>query len=587
MRTLALATTLLALTVTVAAQDQLPVFSADVELITLNVAVLDADAVPITDLTPADFTIVDDGEVRPVAIVLPPERTPLDIAILLDLSNSMRRQDWRRQAHDFLDALTARDCVFLLGFSTEVGGSAWGQPDSGVLRDALDDASAVGGTALYDALLVGLTELDRSQSAATLRSSTRSSLNPEGGDRMRRQAHRDNTCPVAPGSASLGLGASRRKAIIVVSDGLDSTSRKTAGDVRVAAQLGGIPLFPLRIRRDLVSRSGWRRRPRGADPRILEQLARLTGGQVVAADESGYAAVLSWLRGSYLVGYYRSEAGPGTADLEFSQHDVSITVARTGAEVLHRPSYYRATIDTAAARRDVADGIDLADHSETDAALLLFERAARSDPSYAPAYFHKALLLGAGGKLPAARASALIATTSGAGTAHFHRLAMLLSLDLGDSETAWEQAIRSAQAGEALDEHLPRLRAGGPAPEDLEARLAAPRVAVARTWAEATNLMIEASLSSILSSTRRALSDAPFVGLVTDPSLADYVVTIRGVSVSEELPRRFDGSISVETRAGDRVYRKGLQIDDIGAPQDVESSVSAHIAAITDVLRQR
>jgi len=91
-------------------------FDATVELVTLSVSVLDEDGVPIADLTPADFVIFEDGKRHEAALVMKPGSTPLDIALIVDLSNSMQVSDWRDRASDFLASLSQSDCAFLLGF---------------------------------------------------------------------------------------------------------------------------------------------------------------------------------------------------------------------------------------------------------------------------------------------------------------------------------------------------------------------------------------------------------------------------------------------------------------------------------------
>jgi len=80
-------------------------FDASVELVTLSVSVRDDSGAPLVDLTAADFVIVDDGIVRQAALLLAPGATPLDIALLVDLSGSMRDRNWRDRARDFLDRL--------------------------------------------------------------------------------------------------------------------------------------------------------------------------------------------------------------------------------------------------------------------------------------------------------------------------------------------------------------------------------------------------------------------------------------------------------------------------------------------------
>ena len=423
-----------------------PGFDANVELVTVSVSVLDEEGVPVANLEAADFRITEDGIARAAALLLTPDATPLDIALVVDLSNSMSDNEWRRRASDFLEALAGHDCAFLLGFSTEVGGSVWGSPDDKRLHDALRETDAVGGTALFDALLIGLRELDQSGSGGTLRGAARAALNPEarGSEAVRGRAN--NPCPASiPAGRENDPTYARRKAVIVVSDGIDSTSTSTADDVLTAAELTGIPIFPVNLgggdggvprgrgggRAYTPGRGRWTAAalPEWAQDGVLQGLAAMTGGTMVNAGEAGYAELLAWLRGSYIVGYYTDATKTGSGH-DFTRHEVQVRLDRKGVNVFHQPVYYRPTVDTATARYDVEEAGKLFSGGELQAAMLVLDRAIRADPGYAPAYFRRALVLAEQDRLQDAQANALQAASLSPGVADLHELAMLLSIDV-------------------------------------------------------------------------------------------------------------------------------------------------------------
>ncbi len=572
-------------------------FDARVELVTLTVSVLDDNGAPIADLTPDDFIIFEDGTLRETALVLAPDQTPLDIALLVDLSQSMRNADWRDRASDFLEALSSDDCAFLVGFSTTVGGSMWGRPDDEILVEALRQADAAGGTALFDALLIGLRELEAADTGGTLRGAARGSLNPHGGGAQTVGVRANNPCPspVPPGREN-DPQYLRRKAVVVVSDGADSSSRNDADAVLTAAELGGIPIFPIQIddggsgRR----RGGGRSGPRGgmtplpewAAGGVLPALADATGGKSVRGSMAGYEEVLAWLRGSYIVGYYTTTNSKFGGNADFTRHEVHVEVRREDANVVHPPAYFRPTIDTEAAKYDVAQAGALIAEGQLDAAVLILNKALRADPDYAPAYFKRAIALADLGRLEQAQRDALEAATKSPGIADMHELAMLISIDVGDSKAAWEQAIQAGQAGASLRPHFERLDAAGPAPDDFDARVSAPTIMVARPYAGTTNLLLDTALAKVFQTVRREIAAAPLLGVVVDPARAQFVMTIRGDRLSNDRPRRLDGQMTVTELSGREVYSKVLLLTDVDSPTRIAADVARFLRDLEDKLKR-
>lgn len=577
----------------VAALVQAAAFDARVELVTLPVSVLDGDGAAVTDLTADDFLVFANGDVRPAALVLAPRETPLDIALLVDLSGSMVDADWRDRAHDFLDALGGNDCAFLLGFSTSVGGSVWGRPDDDILLDALKEADAAGGTALFDALLVALRELDAADRGGTLRGASRASLNPDVRGAPVVGIRPNNPCPapIPPGRES-DPDHLRRKAVVVVSDGDDSSSDNDADAVRSAAELGGIPIFPIRL--DIRDARRTARGARNVTPLppwaaggVLPALAELTGGNTVRGTMTGYRRVLDRLRGSYIVGFYtdaRRELGSG---VDFSRHEVRIEVRHEGAEVSHPPAYFLPTIDTEAARREVEQADELIAAGELQAAVLVLDRALRADPSFAPAHFSRALALADLGRLEEAQADALQAAALSPGVADMHEVAMLVSLDVDDAEAAWEQAIRAAQAGADLRRHLARLDAAGPAPADFDARVSAPAIMVARPYAETSNPVIDRALARVLQTVRGEIGAMPLLGVTVDPRRARYTMTIRADRITDTRPRRLEGQMIVTDLSGREVDRKVILLNDVDSPERIAADLARFLRELEGKLGGR
>ncbi len=579
-----------------------PAFDANVELVTIGVSVLDEDGVPVANLEAADFRITEDGIAREAALLLTPDATPLDIALVVDLSNSMSDNEWRRRASEFFEALAGYDCAFLLGFSTDVGGSVWGPPDDERLHAALRETEAVGGTALFDALLIGLRELEQSGSGGTLRGAARGALNPEARGTAAVRGRANNPCPASiPAGRENDPTYARRKAVVVVSDGIDSTSTSTADDVLTAAELTGIPIFPVNLggsdrgarrgggrgRAYTPGRGRWTAAPlpEWAQDGVLQGLATMTGGTVVSASEAGYAELLAWLRGSYIVGYYTDATKTGSGH-DFTRHEVQVHLDREGVNVVHQPVYYRPTVDTATARHDVEEAAKLFSEGELQSAMLVLDRAIRADPGYAPAYFRRALVLAELDRLEDAQTNALRAAALSPGVAELHELAMLLLIDASDSATAWEQAIQAAQAGADLRRHFDRLDATGPAPADFDARVMAPRVMVARPYTAVTNLLMETALPKVMQSVRRELAAVPGIGVVVDPSVADFALTINASRLSNRQPRMMEGELVVTDLSGRRVYGKSFLLEDVDSPGRIAANLERIVLDLEDKLQR-
>lgn len=299
----------------VTAQQQepaVPTFRSDVGLVLHAVAVLDTSGRPVTDLTAADFVVYEDAEPQQVELFLTPRDTALDVALLLDSSTSLL--PWtsvvRRAAKTFLFQLAPEDCVYLLPFNDRVGPGTWGRGVDPAVSRRVEGLFMQGSTALYDAVREALIAVDAAQR-------TPHEPSPAGG------------CGV-PAEASPGW-PSRRRAVVLLTDGADETSASRFDQVLEDARAAAIPIFPVVVgeaRRDERLRA------------VLDRLAGSTGGTViesVAADSlpAAYEDVVSLLRASYLLGYRADDSG------EPRWRDVSVRSRRPSYRLVHRERYHR------------------------------------------------------------------------------------------------------------------------------------------------------------------------------------------------------------------------------------------------------
>jgi VWFA-related protein len=277
------------------AQQPDDIITTETSLVQLNVGVVDRQGNAVTSLSSGDFAVYEDGVRRPI-LNFEPTEAPFSLVLLLDMSGSTItfRQPLKQAAVRFLDALSPVDRVAviqfngkgtksLLGFNTDRRRTAY---------TILELADGAGSTPLYEALKYSLKELAK-----------------EG---------------------------KRRKAIVLLTDGIDTEVRKTdravvarASDseastairaesspqlisVLTEADRQGVSIFPLALP------SGDPKRLPLPDPQItaiyaaarvrLQALADRTGGrlnEIQRLDQLAglYAEVAAYLRTLYTIAY--------------------------------------------------------------------------------------------------------------------------------------------------------------------------------------------------------------------------------------------------------------------------------------------
>ena len=166
-------------------------FRSGVELINVTATVTDRTGRFLAGLTKEDFVVYEDNQ--PVEVShFSSERTPVSLGIVLDTSGSMQGEKWyaARDAIDkFLQRLTdPEDDFFLYRFSAGADLVQDWTSDRRALSWSLGRVNPNGGTAMYDAMAEAV--------------------------------------PMAHG------GRNRKKAVVIISDGNDTSSRVGVGEVR-------------------------------------------------------------------------------------------------------------------------------------------------------------------------------------------------------------------------------------------------------------------------------------------------------------------------------------------------------------------
>jgi len=260
----------------------------EVRLVLLHATVLNKRGETVRGLAAEDFLVTEDGVPQTISVFGHEENQPLKVAFLLDVSGSMalggKLEAARQAIHRFVDALRPDDQVALLIFADAAVVVKKGfTTDRALFFDRLDGVEAFGKTALHDAL------------AAT------PSLLSEA----------------APG----------RKAVILLTDGVDNASAITATEALETARKVSVPVYVIGIADRPLGKEGTP--PTGpVDPDgggaegqtlfdTLSEVADGTGGEMVPAygpEQILEAArtVEERLRSQYVLGYRPSgRALPG------------------------------------------------------------------------------------------------------------------------------------------------------------------------------------------------------------------------------------------------------------------------------------
>jgi len=277
-----------------------PVFRSSLDLVTIQVSVRDKRGRPIGDLQVSDFDVRDGGRTAPIVSMQFNRNSPVSVAVLVDMSGSMRlstRMTLARRA--FASLLTqlrpSVDEVGVFSFDSALHERRPFTSDLDTVADALDDCAPFGTTSLHDAV------------AATAR--------------------------------RLSARTAIHKAIVVVTDGLDTSSSLSAQAVAAVASSIDVPVYVVATvgageQRAIAEAL---RRPSASEAGDLRDLAEWTGGTLLfASGEADSVAAarhfISELRQQYVLAI---EAG---AVDEWRRLDVR--VKRPAALVKARSGYF-------------------------------------------------------------------------------------------------------------------------------------------------------------------------------------------------------------------------------------------------------
>jgi len=263
--------------------------SVQVELVELPIVALDDRDLPVVGLEQADFTVYEDGQKVEVEGFGTTADLPLSLAIAVDTSGSMVEEfdDVKLALRGFADALLEEDdAVVLIRFAWDATVEVAWTEDIRQIKGRFDRFQPDGGTSLHDAVVRSLEQF---------------------------------------------RGRRGRQAVVLLTDGEDTTSRTGWSVAERFAHTMRVPIFPIGLGLGSLDFSS-----RG----VLKSLAAETGGEAffpksVEELPAVYARIAELLRSQYLLWY----SSPSSKSFE-EFREVRVEVSKPGLKVQTIRGYY-------------------------------------------------------------------------------------------------------------------------------------------------------------------------------------------------------------------------------------------------------
>jgi len=276
-------------------------FRSSIDVVSVSAVVRDRKGRFVGNLERKDFIVTESGLSRPILDFRAQSDGPVKLALLVDISGSMRvgskAVDARQAASHIFGALRPGDEAAIFSFDTGLDRVTPFTSDVATLEASLGKVQApFGQTSLYDAV---------AQTARAV--------------------------------ASEGPGGGRvpqRSAVVVLTDGIDTRSRLTSEQVATISSSIDIPVYIVAVMATIDDpREGGTAQQEVAGP--LPTLARWTGGEMFMASAPAHASlaarqIVDELRHQYVIAFEASTR-EGWRALEVRARDRALTVrARAG-----------------------------------------------------------------------------------------------------------------------------------------------------------------------------------------------------------------------------------------------------------------
>jgi len=274
------------------------VFKAATDMVFLSVTTTRGTEA-VGGLSQGDFTVFEDGRPQPIE-VFSPESQPVALSLLIDASMSMegKMPMATDAAVGFVHRMRPSDSAQVITFNNSTSIRQGFTADQLLLERAIRSARPSGSTALYTALYIAFSELER--------------------------------------TARLTRGEVRRQAIVLLSDGEDTTSVLGYDQVMERAQRADAIVYAIALR------DGTGQGARQHDF-ALRSLTQTTGGRVFFVDTAAqlptiYNQIADELASQYTIGYTSRNTSRDGA-----WRQISIKVDEPGVVARTRAGYFGPT----------------------------------------------------------------------------------------------------------------------------------------------------------------------------------------------------------------------------------------------------
>ena len=272
-----------------------------VELVSLNVTATDGQGKYATDLNEEEFEVYEDGA-RQKMTFFSKIQQPISLALLLDTSASMDERMGIAQdaAIGFAKQLRKDDQAMIIDFDSQVRVLAPFTNDAAVLEKAIRTTTPAGSTSLYNALYIELKELKK------VRAASASDI--------------------------------RRQAIVLLSDGDDTSSLIEFDQVLDLAKRSEVVIYAIGLRQGEIARREFKEAEF-----VLKQLATETGGRAYFPTDARelakiYLSIWDELSSQYAIAY-----SSGNPKRDGAWRRIQVRLVRPNVSARTKQGYYGPT----------------------------------------------------------------------------------------------------------------------------------------------------------------------------------------------------------------------------------------------------